>query len=291
MRACVWGRSLTIATLLVALRRYVLYLATRDQYYLFARFGGFQGVTAGLLVALRQTSADEPFAPDLLPPLAALGLRHRHLSGAFVTATAVLTLFNGAMHHHIGLCSFVLFGSYYAWVYLRFFQPVAVACGARAAAGGDTSADGAATLRGDPREEFSFASLFPTPLQPAISRLAAPAYACCCAPTAKGGGAAHAPRRAAAAASSSAGSPPRQRSPPMARPEAAAAQQGTPGGDAARQRELAARGMRLLEARLSTAGGGPTPPRPARAAAADAAAAAAAAAPQPAAAQHADEAV
>ena len=268
----------------------MLYLATRDQYYLFARFGGFQGVTAGLLVALRQTSADEPFAPDLLP---SLGLRHRHLSGAFVTATAVLTLFNGAMHHHIGLMSFVLFGSYYAWVYLRFFQPVSVACGARAAAGGDTSADGAATLRGDPREEFSFASLFPTPLQPAISRLAAPAYACCCAPTAKAGAPAHAPRRAAAAAGASSvgGSPPRQRSPPTSRPEAAA--QGTPGGDAARQRELAARGMRLLEARLSTAGGGPTPPRPARAAAAaDAAAAAATAAvPQPAAAQHADEAV
>ena len=265
-----------------------MYLATRDQYYLFARFGGFQGVTAGLLVALRQTSADEPFAPDLLPPLAALGLRHRHLSGAFVTATAVLTLFNGAMHHHIGLMSFVLFGSYYAWVYLRFFQPVAVACGARAAAGADTAADGAATLRGDPREEFSFSSLFPTPLQPAISRLAAPAYACCCEPTAKAGAPALAPRRAAAATAVG-GSPPRQRSPPTALPEA----QGTPGGDAARQRELAARGMRLLEARLSTSGGGPTPPRPARAAA-DAVTAAAAVSiptPQPAAPQRADEAV
>lgn len=33
---------------------YGAYLITRDTFYLFARVGGFQGVIAGLLVALRQ---------------------------------------------------------------------------------------------------------------------------------------------------------------------------------------------------------------------------------------------
>jgi hypothetical protein len=262
-----------------------LYLATRDQYYLFARFGGFQGVTAALLVALRQTSPDDPFAPELLPPLAALGLRHRHLSGAFVAGTAVLALFSGALHHHIGLYSFVLSGSYFGWLYLRFFQPVSVACGARGDAQAGDAVSGSA-LRGDPREEFSFASLFPTPLQPAISRLSAPLYACCCTPAARQVGApAPASSRAAAAVS-----PPRQRSPPRSS-EAASTPGGGAAGDAARQRELAARGMRLLEARMSSAG--PTPPRQNRASVVAAAAAAAASAPtpQPAAEEPADEAV
>jgi hypothetical protein len=167
----------------------VLYLCTRDQYYLFAKFGGFHGVTAALLVALRQTAPDEPLGGDA-SPLRALGARNRHLSGAYVLTTLLLALSSGALHHHIGLYLFVLFGTYYGWLYLRFFQPVDVACGARAAAGGpDANPAGGhhPGLRGDPRAEFSFASMWPPALQPAIERLSAPVYACCCSRAAPGG--------------------------------------------------------------------------------------------------------
>ena len=37
----------------------VRYMVTRDQYYLFIRFGGFQGCVAGLLVAWRQVAPEE----------------------------------------------------------------------------------------------------------------------------------------------------------------------------------------------------------------------------------------
>jgi hypothetical protein len=166
----------------------VLYLCTRDQYYLFAKFGGFHGVTAALLVALRQTAPDEPVGGEA-SPFRALGLRNRHLSGAYVLTTLLLALSSGALHHHIGLYLFVLSGTYFGWLYLRFFQPVHVACGARAGpdadpAGGKQAAQGGP--RGDPREEFSFASMWPPALQPAIERLSTPVFACCCAPAAGG---------------------------------------------------------------------------------------------------------
>jgi hypothetical protein len=174
-------------------------MVTRDQYYLFAKFGGFHGVTAALLVALRQAAPDAPVFASLVPlsdaaaasadaAPACLTLRNRHLSGGYVLLTLLLALSSGALHHHIGLYLFVLFGTYFGWLYLRFFQPVHVAAGAASSARGGGGSD--AALRGDPRADFSFASLWPPPLQPAIERLSAPVFACCCGADAGGADAA-----------------------------------------------------------------------------------------------------
>ena len=209
---------------------YVLYVATFDNFYLFAQMGGFQGVVAGLLLALRQV------APEQQLPLVGsqLGLRNKHLVGLYLSLCLLLALSSGAEHHHIGLWLFTLFGAHSAWLYLRFFQPVSAACG-----GSATATAGAQGLCGDPREEFAFASLFPGPCQPAIQRLSAPLYRLFCVP------------------------PPLEQTSLAASLHAAAARSALPPGWEAQQpppeqrlRELGARGLRMLQQRMGSGGVG-----------------------------------
>lgn len=130
------------------LNMYVLYVVTRSEFFLYAKFGGFHGVLAGLLVALRQLVPEDelPYVP---------WLRAKHLSGIYVVVTLAYCVLSGGYHHHIGLYLNVLYGTYWGWLYLRYMQVVA-----------DTG------LKGDPREEFSFEAMFPEPLQPLAGRLA-----------------------------------------------------------------------------------------------------------------------
>lgn len=93
---------------------------------------------------------DLPVVRTLFP-----SLRNKNLTQIYVAVTLIICLANGALHHHIGLYLFVLFGTYWAWAYLRWFKAVG------AGSGGGAGGAAAAQLRGDPREEFSFASLFP----------------------------------------------------------------------------------------------------------------------------------
>jgi hypothetical protein len=90
-----------------------------------------------------------------------------------------LALLNGAEHHHIGLFLFVLFGAYSGWLYLRFFQTVSHAAGSTSHPGGAGASS--VVLMGDPRDEFSFAALWPGPLQIVVENVcSAPCYALCC---------------------------------------------------------------------------------------------------------------
>jgi hypothetical protein len=163
---------------------FLLYVATADQYYLFTTFGGFQGVTAGLLVAYRQVAPEEAVASHLHAGLGGplTGLRAKHLLHAYVALCGALAALSGAEHHHVGLFLFVLYGAHVSWLYLRFFQPVASAAGAT---GVGTASAG---MAGDPRPEFSFAALWPTPLQPCIENVcSAPCFALCCMTRGSGG--------------------------------------------------------------------------------------------------------
>ena len=146
---------------------YALYMGTRDQYYLFTRFGGFQGCVAGLLVAWRQVAPDEAVFGSQL--------RAKHVLPLYTFTCLCLALLNGAEHHHIGLFLFVLFGAYSGWLYLRFFQTVSHA------AGSTSHPSGGVVLMGDPRDEFSFAALWPGPLQIVVENVcSAPCYSLCC---------------------------------------------------------------------------------------------------------------
>jgi len=138
-----------------------------DEFYLFARFAGFHGVLAALLLALRQTSPEEPvFGEDALGggrgrgianALASLrALRNKHLIGAYLCFTAAYAFMSGGRHHHVGLFLFDIWGAYSAWVYLRFFQPHG------------------SGVQGDDSADFAFAALFPPAARPVIARVSAP---------------------------------------------------------------------------------------------------------------------
>jgi hypothetical protein len=122
---------------------------------------------AALLLALRQTSPEEPvFGEDALggggsrgignalPSLRAL--RNKHLIGAYLCFTAAYAFMSGGRHHHVGLFLFDIWGAYSAWVYLRFFQPHG------------------SGVRGDDSADFAFAALFPPAARPVIARVSAP---------------------------------------------------------------------------------------------------------------------
>jgi hypothetical protein len=205
---------------------YLLYVFTFDQFYLFAQFGGFQGVVAGLLLALRQVAPDGELPSTLLR---ATGLRNKHLVGLYLGAAGLCAASSGAEHHHIGLYLFAAYGAHASWVYLRFFQPVAAAVGA---------GPGRDALCGDPREEFSFAALWPPPCQPLVARVTAPLYRIFCVPPS-------ADALAAAAAAHEAAA--RAAAPAEGRPSSAAL---------GRLEELGARGLRLLQQRMASFGSG-----------------------------------
>lgn len=139
-------------------------LSAGDEFYLFAKFSGFHGVLAALLLALRQTSPEEPvFAGEGALGAGTSGvvaslraLRNKHLIGAYLCFTAAYAFMSGGAHHHVGLYLFDIWGAYSAWVYLRFFQP---------------HGSGA---RGDDSDDFAFAALFPPAARPVIARVSAP---------------------------------------------------------------------------------------------------------------------
>uniref|UniRef100_A0A7S0RHA0 Transmembrane protein 115 n=1 Tax=Pyramimonas obovata TaxID=1411642 RepID=A0A7S0RHA0_9CHLO len=139
---------------------YTLYVITRDNFYLYAKFGGFHGVIAGLLVAVKQLIPEEELGPAAIPYLR---LRAKRLLGLYVLGATLLCIVSGGQHHHIGFYFFTLLGCYIGWLYLRFFQvtPAGV---------------------GDPSAEFAFHMLFPEPVQPLMQRVSDQFFSVFCAP-------------------------------------------------------------------------------------------------------------
>ena len=220
---------------------YLLYVATASQFYLFAKFSGFHGVLAALMVALRQQLPEER-VPLPAPLGALLKMRNKHLPGAYCVATAVLSIASGAKHHHIGLWLFAAYGAYAGWVYLRYYQVRFVD---KSAGGGGVDVE---AVRGDDREEFEFAAQFPAAFAPALRAVTDPCHATFCA------GRRGAERSAAAAAAAATNVRGEERT---VAPTAAVVES-EPRGDESgeeseRRRELASRGAKLLEERMREA--------------------------------------
>ena len=151
------GVNIAVATMSWISMFFLYVISAGDEFYLFAKFGGFHGVLAALMLALRQVLPEEPvFAEGAL----LRALRNKHLIGAYLTFTAVYAFMSGGRHHHIGLYLFDIWGAYGAWVYLRYFQP-----------------HGAGMPRGDASADFAFAALFPPHARPVIARVSAPLHA------------------------------------------------------------------------------------------------------------------
>jgi hypothetical protein len=123
-----------------------LYFVTRQGDYLYAPISGFHGVLAGFLVAVKQINPEQE-----IPPL--LQLRAKWSPSLFVAFAILSSLFAAKP---IQFVPFIVYGTYGAWLYLRYFQR-------KPEAG----------LKGDSSAEFAFATFFPQPMQPFVSPVSA----------------------------------------------------------------------------------------------------------------------
>ncbi|KAG0576582.1 hypothetical protein KC19_5G091300 [Ceratodon purpureus] len=114
-----------------------LYFITRQGDYLYAPISGFHGILAGFLVAVKQIGPEQE--------IPVLKLRAKWAPSLFVSFGILSSLFFPAP---IQIVPFIVFGTYGAWMYLRYFQK-------KPEAG----------LKGDASAEFAFATFFPVPLQ------------------------------------------------------------------------------------------------------------------------------
>lgn len=121
-----------------------LYFTTRRGDYLYAPISGFHGVLAGFLVAVKQISPEQE--------IPALKLRAKWSPSLFVIFSIVSSFLSA---EPIQFVPFIVFGTYGAWIYLRYFQR-------KPEAG----------LKGDSSAEFSFATFFPSPVQPFVDTIA-----------------------------------------------------------------------------------------------------------------------
>ncbi|XP_024397883.1 rhomboid-like protein 19 [Physcomitrium patens] len=121
-----------------------LYFISRQGNYLYAPISGFHGVVAGFLVAVKQIIPEQE--------IPALKLRVKWSPSVFVAFAILSSLFSPEPMQFV---PFVVFGTYGAWMYLRYFQQ-------KPEAG----------LKGDFSAEFAFATFFPAPVQPFVDPIA-----------------------------------------------------------------------------------------------------------------------
>jgi len=126
--------------LMTFIMAYCVFLAApgRLANVLYTRFSGFHGVIAGLLVAVKQIMPDQE-----VKIFGAVKLRARYFPSVFLLISTALAAGIGAWAD----VPFLVFGTYVSWLYLRFFQQ-----------------QPETTLKGDPSEDFQFASFFPDAL-------------------------------------------------------------------------------------------------------------------------------
>jgi membrane associated rhomboid family serine protease len=111
------------------------------EHYLFKPFAGFYGTFGGFTVALKQVNPEEVRIPTL-------ELRNKHIPSLLAFTHLALSFIIP-----VDYVLYMLFGIWFAWIYLRWFQ---------------RKAEG---IYGDQSNEFSFASFFPECFQPAVSKI------------------------------------------------------------------------------------------------------------------------
>ena len=82
---------------------YVAYVLSADPFYIMAKFSGFHGVLAGLLVAVRQQLPDERVPVPIHVARHIPELRNKHLPGLYCVGVLAYCVFSGGKHHHVGL--------------------------------------------------------------------------------------------------------------------------------------------------------------------------------------------
>lgn len=126
---------------------YVLFFVTQREEFLYSPICGFHGVVAGMLVGVKQLLPEQEITAFVV-----LKFRAKWVPSLFVVLAAVGCVAAGRAVQYL---PFVVFGTYSGWLYLRFFQRKPEA-----------------NLKGDPSDEFAFATFFPELVQPFVSVVA-----------------------------------------------------------------------------------------------------------------------
>ncbi|KAK4775382.1 hypothetical protein SAY86_010317 [Trapa natans] len=121
-----------------------LYYIKTEERYLYLPISGFHGILAGLLVGIKQ------IIPDQELPL--LRIKAKWFPSIVLLLAMALSFFIPEPAAYIPI---LVFGTYMGWIYLRYIQ---------------TRPE--TKFRGDPSDDFSFASFFPEFLRPIINPVA-----------------------------------------------------------------------------------------------------------------------
>uniref|UniRef100_A0A7S0QX60 Transmembrane protein 115 n=1 Tax=Pyramimonas obovata TaxID=1411642 RepID=A0A7S0QX60_9CHLO len=157
----IWGskeflKFVVITNALVGLVTFMymmtVYFATASEDYLYGKVCGFHGVVAAFVVAIKQLMPEHE-----VRLMGVIRFRLKNLPMALVVGVILLYVTAG-----YELVTFTILGTYFSWVYLRFYQE---------------RSNGA---KGDVTEAFSFSSFFPIVTRPAIDKLTAPIHKLLC---------------------------------------------------------------------------------------------------------------
>ncbi|XP_031486238.1 rhomboid-like protein 19 isoform X1 [Nymphaea colorata] len=123
-----------------------LYYTTREESFLYNPVSGFQGILSGFLVGIKQIMSDQELSVFFL-----LKIKAKWLPSLLVLISIVVSFFVEFSTY----LPIVIFGTYMSWLYLRYLQRKP-----------ETG------LKGDPSDEFAFATFFPEILRPIIDPVA-----------------------------------------------------------------------------------------------------------------------
>ncbi|XP_078440405.1 rhomboid protein-like protein [Wolffia australiana] len=124
-----------------------LYYLKREEGYLYVQISGFQGVLLGFLVGIKQIMPDQEISLFSL-----LKIKAKWLPSLFVLASTAWSFFSLEAMSYLPT---LIFGVYTSWIYLRYLQKKP-----------ETN------LRGDPSDDFAFATFFPEFLRPIVGPIA-----------------------------------------------------------------------------------------------------------------------
>jgi membrane associated rhomboid family serine protease len=126
---------------------FLLFIGTQKGNLLYVKLAGFHGVIGGILVAVKQVMPHHEYKL-----LGFLAIKAHALPSLFLLFSIPACIATGNSYDVL----FLVYGTYFSWLYLRFFQQ-----------------QSELPVTGDASEDFKFSSFFPPFLAAPVDRLAA----------------------------------------------------------------------------------------------------------------------
>lgn len=132
-----------------------LYYATRVELYLYMPISGFHGVLSGFLVGIKQIIPDHELSVFGISTIKA-----KWLPSIMILLSVTASFFLAESAAYLPM---IIFGTYMSWIYLRYLQ-----------------SRSETNFRGDPSDEFAFATFFPEFIRPVINPISTIFHRMCC---------------------------------------------------------------------------------------------------------------